>query len=87
MNKFKASDGEHIYVHVQGEGPPIIFLHGWTSSHKEWLDYAEQLSTDHQCYCWDARGHGGHQLQVDELPTVQRMAQDLHDLINHFQLQ
>ena len=36
----------------------ILFLHGWTSNHREWLGYAEPLSDAFSTYCWDARGHG-----------------------------
>lgn len=73
-------------VAVQGAGPAIVFLHGWTSSHREWIGYAEPLSSRFQTFCWDARGHGRHNPRSNEAVTVQRMAQDLHDMLLQFAL-
>ena len=82
-----ASDGELIHVKVLGAGTPLVFLHGWTSSHREWLACAEALADEHACYCWDARGHGSHRLRTATPVTVQRMAQDLWDLVERFGLE
>lgn len=83
MESFITTDGEQIHVNILGEGTPLIFLHGWTSNHRDWLVYAKALSENHQCYCWDARGHGGHELRADTRVTVERMAQDLNELIQY----
>jgi non-heme chloroperoxidase len=85
-SQFVASDGEPIYVAVEGEGSPLVFLHGWTSSHVDWFSYADSLAESHRCYCWDARGHGGHKLQTETPVTVERMALDLRELIAHYEL-
>ncbi|MBN8451901.1 alpha/beta hydrolase [Accumulibacter sp.] len=86
MTHFFADDGEKIHVQVTGEGPPIIMLHGWTASHLEWAPFLDQLTPHHRVFRWDARGHGGHRLTRNTVPTVQRMARDLHNLIDHYQL-
>jgi pimeloyl-ACP methyl ester carboxylesterase len=91
LQHFVADDGEHIHLQVIGEPgagkSPLVFLHGWTSSHAEWLPYASELADTHVCYCWDARGHGGHPLRAGESPSVQRMARDVMNLIEHFALE
>jgi pimeloyl-ACP methyl ester carboxylesterase len=84
---YAADDGERLHVAVLGVGPPLVFLHGWTSSHREWLFYGRHLADSCQVYCWDARGHGGHTPLTAHPPTLQRMARDLHALITHYQLQ
>lgn len=61
-------------------------LHGWTASHQEWFPFLEQLSGKHRVVRWDARGHGGHRLTRDAQPTVQRMARDLRNLLEHLDL-
>lgn len=61
-------------------------LHGWTASHREWQPFLEQLTAHHRVFRWDARGHGGHRLAQDTAPTVQRMAQDMCNLIEHYRL-
>ena len=86
MTHFFADDGEKIHVQVSGEGSPILMLHGWTASHREWHPFLEQLTAHHQVYRWDARGHGGHRLSQKTVPTVQRMARDLRNLIDHYSL-
>ena len=86
MTHFFADDGEKIHVQVSGDGSPILMLHGWTASHREWLPFLDQLTPHHRVFRWDARGHGGHRLSQDTVPTVQRMAQDLRNLIEHYAL-
>lgn len=87
MSHFLADDGEKIHVQIAGEGPPLIMLHGWTASHQEWFPFLAELTPLHQVFRWDARGHGGHALSRATEPTAQRMAQDLANLIEHYQLE
>lgn len=87
MSHFFADDGAKIHVKISGEGSPIVMLHGWTSSHQEWFPFLEALTPKHRVYRWDARGHGGHPLGNQMAPTAQRMAQDLADLLDHYQLE
>ncbi|HEX6827436.1 MAG TPA: alpha/beta hydrolase, partial [Burkholderiales bacterium] len=84
--RFSADDGEQLYVYVAGDGPPVVMLHGWTSSHLEWSTILHTLSTRHRVYRWDARGHGGHALTRATPPTVSRMARDLENLLDHYRL-
>ena len=86
MIHFCADDGELIYLDVAGQGQPVVMLHGWTASHEEWFPFLAQLTPRHCVYCWDARGHGEHALTKPTLPTVQRMARDLSNLLEHFAL-
>lgn len=87
MAHYFADDGEKIHLQISGEGsPPIVMLHGWTSSHQEWFPFLEQLSSRHRVLRWDARGHGGHELTRNAQPTVQRMAADLRNLLEHYDL-
>ena len=86
MTHFLADDGEKIHVKVSGEGSPLILLHGWTSSSQEWFPFLSELQAHHRVYRWDARGHGGHELAHPGSATVDRMARDLKNLIDHFGL-
>lgn len=86
MSHFIANDGEKIHVHISGEGPPVVMLHGWTGSHQDWFPFLAALNPHHEVYRWDARGHGGHALKTATPVTVQRMALDLHDLLLHYDL-
>jgi len=86
MTHFIASDNTRIHLRISGDGPPLVMLHGWTSSHQEWAPFLAGLNQKHRVYCWDARGHGGHSPSSGEAPTAERMARDLAELIDHFQL-
>lgn len=83
LSQYAANDGETLHVAVKGQGPALIFLHGWTSNHREWLPTAQQLAASRTTYCWDARGHGLH-FYRHNAPNVERMAGDLAELIRHF---
>lgn len=86
MTHFIADDGAKIHLKISGEGRPVIMLHGWTSSHQEWFPFLDALNKHHQVFRWDARGHGGHPVGNHALPTVDRMARDLANLIAHYAL-
>ncbi|MCK6411647.1 MAG: alpha/beta hydrolase [Azonexus sp.] len=87
MTHFLADDGEKIHLQISGEGTPLILLHGWTSSHQEWFPFLPELNAHHRVYRWDARGHGGHRLAHPGSATVERMARDLKNLIDHYGLE
>jgi len=84
MTHFLTDDGEKIHLRISGEGPPLILLHGWTSSNEEWFPFLAELNARHRVYRWDARGHGGHALTHADSATVDRMARDLKNLIDHY---
>ncbi|WP_374279235.1 alpha/beta fold hydrolase [Azonexus sp.] len=86
MSHFFADDGARIHIHISGDGPPVVMLHGWTSSHQEWFPFLAALQPKHRVYRWDARGHGGHPLDGGTPPTAQRMARDLQNLLDHYAL-
>ncbi|MBU2964399.1 alpha/beta hydrolase [Amphritea sp. 2_MG-2023] len=87
MEKIIAKDGTEIHYLRLGEGSPVLFLHGWSASAKDWLPFAAELADDHDVICWDARGHGGHHLPAGTATDVQTMAADLQQLIEHHDLQ
>lgn len=86
MSHFLADDGAKIHVKISGDGSPVVMLHGWTSSHQEWFPFVGELVRRHRVFRWDARGHGGHAVDRGDPPTVQRMARDLANLLDHYAL-
>ena len=81
MHQLITSDHCSLQYFVQGRGPTLIFLHGWSSSAMEWLPFAERLSDRYRVICWNARGHG---LQAHDDATdvsLDRMATDLQQLL------
>lgn len=92
LERFSADDGEEIRVQVEGEGPPIVLLHEWASSHRVWEPIAQRLHDRFTIYRWDARGQHGHGESLPPVSdtrevTLPRMAGDLRNLLDHFGLQ
>jgi pimeloyl-ACP methyl ester carboxylesterase len=91
LDRFAADDGAEMRVQVAGDGPPIVLLHEWTSSHRVWEPIAHRLIDRFTIYRWDARGHHGHgealASAVPQSVTVERMADDLACLLDHYGLQ
>lgn len=87
MDHFLTDDGEKLHLKISGEGPPLVLLHGWTSTHRDWNPFLEAFEAKHRVFRWDARGHGGHALKSATVPTVERMARDLQNLLDHYELE
>jgi pimeloyl-ACP methyl ester carboxylesterase len=53
--------GVRIYYEVEGEGSPLVLVHGFTDSLQGWREYGyvEELKKEHRLVLIDARGHGG----------------------------
>lgn len=84
---FTADDGEQLHVRRHGEaGPAIVFLHGWTVSHHDWSPFIHDLAPAHRLFRWDARAHGGHAPRTATAATAARMARDLDNMIDAFDL-
>lgn len=86
MDHFTTDDGERIHLTITGDGPPLILLHGWTASHRDWHPFMDDFNARHRVFRWDARAHGGHALRSATPVTVERMAQDLAQLIERYAL-
>ncbi|MBN8942008.1 MAG: alpha/beta hydrolase [Rhizobiales bacterium] len=43
---------------VQGQGDPVIFVHGNGSTHETWAGVIGHLGQDFRCVSYDLRGHG-----------------------------
>jgi pimeloyl-ACP methyl ester carboxylesterase len=51
--------GHRVCFRRTGEGPPIVLIHGITSSSSNWCAVAERLAEDHTLLAPDLLGHGG----------------------------
>jgi len=51
-------DGSVAHVRVSGAGPPVVLLHGFSSSAWAWDGWTRELSGAHQLIRIDAPGHG-----------------------------
>ncbi len=50
--------GQPVTFHMMGEGPPILLIHGITSSSRTWKRVMPRLAEDHTVIAPDLLGHG-----------------------------
>lgn len=57
---FAYSDGRQIHYQVEGDGPPLLLHHGFTSSLEAWrfFGFTEVLRQHYRVISFDALGHG-----------------------------
>ena len=60
MNRFdvQSTDGISIAVWVDGQGPPIVLVHGSIADHTTLAPLIDELRTDMTTYSMDRRGFG-----------------------------
>jgi 3-oxoadipate enol-lactonase len=71
-----------LYYQAIGAGLPILFLHGFTSSHEMWRGPVKTLSASYQCLCMDLRGHGQSSVSQRSAYTLAAMADDALSVLN-----
>jgi len=75
--------GARLRYRDEGNGPAVIFVHGWTLDLEMWDPQAAALATAYRVIRLDRRGFG---LSSDR-PSLVRDVADLHALCRHLQLQ
>ena len=63
---FVESAGRRLYVQVQGEGPPLLLLHGAGSNAATWWQQLPAFSARHRCISMDLRCFGRSAAPMDE---------------------
>jgi pimeloyl-ACP methyl ester carboxylesterase len=51
-------NGHEFWYLDSGEGPAVLFIHGLTSSHRNWAHLVDKLNTDYRVLAPDLFGHG-----------------------------
>jgi 3-oxoadipate enol-lactonase len=69
-----------LYCEVQGQGPPLLFVHGFPISGAMWRPTVERLGDGWRCIVPDLRGHG--QSGASQQVTIARFADDLAELLD-----
>jgi pimeloyl-ACP methyl ester carboxylesterase len=50
--------GRTLHFEMEGDGAPVVFLHGFPLSGRLWDETVQALRRDHRCIVPDLRGHG-----------------------------
>ncbi|WP_102345202.1 2-succinyl-6-hydroxy-2,4-cyclohexadiene-1-carboxylate synthase [Bacillus sp. Marseille-P3661] len=76
-------NGVEYYVEVHGKGEPLLLLHGFTGSGKDWHPFIEQWKTDFQLIVVDIIGHGKTEQPADHARySIEAVANDLVEMLN-----
>jgi len=64
---FANNRGIKIHYEIEGDGPPLVLHHGFTSSIERWklLGYTDQLKKYFKLIMLDSRGHGKSEKPID----------------------
>jgi non-heme chloroperoxidase len=84
--EYSAHDGEKLHLYEIGQGEPVIYLHGWSSSHDPVVPLMKALATQYRVIAWDTRGHGRHPYHADTPVTVEQVIDDLDTMLNFLEL-
>ncbi len=75
--------GDRIYYRIKGEGPPMVFVHGWSLNLSYWDAQVEYFSRNYCTYSYDWTGMGNS--SGGQEPYVMRdLSRQLGSLIRAF---
>jgi pimeloyl-ACP methyl ester carboxylesterase len=75
--------GSALAREVNGSGPPLVLIHGLSSSRRAWDLIAHELAEDFTTYAIDLPGHGGSPSLTTTTPTTpQELARALEDFLD-----
>lgn len=66
------------YEYVEGEGTPLVFIHGWLGSKKDWQKVRNHLELENPMLFYDQRCHGDSECEEFDFDDL---AEDLQSLI------
>ncbi|MBC7820863.1 MAG: alpha/beta fold hydrolase [Planctomycetaceae bacterium] len=73
--------GTTLSVADVGQGPPILFVHGFPLDHTMWRQQLAEFSRDHRCIAPDLRGFGQSSVTADKV-SMEQFADDLAALLD-----
>jgi len=80
LEKITVSDGAELSAIVEGSGPPLVLVPGWSQSAAEFKHQIEAFSNSRTVIALNMRGHGGNKAPETGY-RIQRFAKDLYDVI------
>jgi pimeloyl-ACP methyl ester carboxylesterase len=78
-------NGHEFWYLDSGEGPAVMFIHGLTSSRRNWTHLVEKLNTDHRVLAPDLFGHGASDKLMGDY-SLGAHAATLRDLLDQLEI-
>jgi len=87
---FFNNEGIKIYYEVEGEGPPVIMIHGFAASLEgNWkqTNWVELLKNKYKVILVDCRGHGKSDKPLDPAQYGAHLTDDIVKLLGHLSIE
>ena len=76
-------EGLSLHVTIEGDGPPIVLLHGFTGSADTWRDLTDRLAVEYRTIAPDLVGHARSEAPAAVARyAIRRAAADLVELLS-----
>lgn len=82
MNKICKNNGLDVYYKINGEGNPVVLIHGYLETSEVWGDFAFELSSKYKVISVDLPGHGKSEL-YDSPYTMCKYAESVNAVLEH----
>lgn len=77
-------EGKRVKFSINGEGTPVLFLHGYTESKEIWNDFSLALQANYTIIAMDLPGHG--QTELPEINSMESWAGIVKALLEHLEV-
>ena len=87
---FFNNKGVKIYYEIEGEGPPVILIHGFAANiEANWkaTNWVNILKNDYKLILVDCRGHGKSDKPKDATQYGEKMSEDIVKLLDHLSIE
>jgi len=84
------NEGIEIYYEIEGEGPPVVMIHGFSLNLEDsWKEtrWVDTLKNKFRLILLDCRGHGKSDKPHGEFHYGQKMADDISKLMEHLSIE
>jgi non-heme chloroperoxidase len=85
MSFYVTADNTKLYYEIEGEGQPVVFIHGWSGSHEHLAGVVQGMKDKYRCISYCHRGHGASDVPEGGY-TIAQLARDLKELIDYLAL-
>ena len=75
-----AVNGIELNVHISGNGPTVVFLHGFPHTWRVWSEVIDDFAVDHRIVAPDLRGFGGSTRTAEGMDAA-TVSRDIEQLI------
>src|SRR5690606_25244475 len=81
-----SKDGVRIAWTLRGDGPPLVFVHGWSCDQAYWREQVDHFAEHHSVVTVDVAGHGKSGLGREEW-TIASFGADVAAVLQELDLE